>query len=185
MTDKVGSQKTNKQMTKNHYIFIGILVVMVLVVTGVLWLGTKFSPGVPETSLPNGSVQESVSPEPGASELSGSGIVILNTQNNSGEAGIALITETDDGMARVDLGLRDMPTGVPQPAHLYRGSCVDLGDIAYFLSDVLAEQGSDGMSETVLDVSWDQLKSELPLALSVYKSTDEENVSVACGDLIL
>lgn len=175
-------------MTKNHYIFIGILVAMVLVVTGVLWLGTELSFKVPGTFLPGGNLQGSVSPEPTASdvsELSASGIVILNEQNNSGEQGVAIITETDDGMARVDLGLSGMPTGIPRSAYLHWASCADLGEIAYTLSNVLAEEGTDGASETVLDVSLSQLKSEFPLALKVYKSeAGEANVSVACGDLM-
>ena len=48
----------------------------------------------------------------------------------------------------------------------------------YPLSNVV-----NGVSETVLNVTFDQLLSERPLGINVHKSATELNISVASGNL--
>jgi len=105
--------------------------------------------------------------------------ISLNAQNISGETGTAEINE-EDGNLKITLRLSDVPNGVEQPAHIHVGSCSeDVGEVKYPLSSVV-----DGMSETVLEnITLDQLRDDLPLAINVHKSTDEADIFVSCGDI--
>lgn len=105
--------------------------------------------------------------------------VTLSEKNDSGESGIATLMEVD-GKVQVTLAISGAPAGVTQPAHIHVGSCPDVGAVKYPLTSPV-----DGVSETVLDVSLDQLRSELPLGINVHKSATEVKVYVACGDLTL
>lgn len=102
----------------------------------------------------------------------------LLEQNNSGESGKASLSEVD-GKVKVTLTTVGAPAGVTQPAHIHVGTCPDVGAVTYPLTSVV-----DGMSETILDVSLDQLKSELPLGINVHKSVAEASIYVSCGDLV-
>ena len=103
--------------------------------------------------------------------------VTLAEQNDSGESGTAVLKEVD-GQVMVTLSLTGAPEGVSQPAHIHNGSCDNLGGIAYPLTNPM-----DGSSETMVDVTLDQLMSELPLVVNVHKSVSEAGVYVSCGDL--
>lgn len=103
-------------------------------------------------------------------------VVNLSTQNNSGITGKATLTQVD-GRAQVKLELTGSAI-LPQPAHVHVGSCATLGAVKYPLNNVVT-----GNSTTVLSVSLDQLKAELPLAINVHKSAVESGVYVACGDV--
>lgn len=94
------------------------------------------------------------------------------------QLGKAFIEEID-GVLRVRVELNN-PTGiaVSQPAHLHMGECPGVGRIAYSLNNVV-----NGQSETILNLTLDQLKSQLPLALNVHKSAEEMNVYTACGNI--
>lgn len=105
--------------------------------------------------------------------------VSLSEQNDSGMSGVAVLTEVEGGTS-VSLNLTGAPEGVAQPAHIHTGSCEDIGGVAYPL-----EFPVDGVSETMLEVTIDELLFELPLALNVHKSPEEVDVYVACGDLDL
>lgn len=104
-------------------------------------------------------------------------VVELAAQNKSGESGTATFTDMGE-KTRVVLKLSGVPSGVSQPAHIYMGSCADLGGIKYPLSYPVG-----GNSETLLDVSLTQLQSDLPLAVMAHKNLEELNVYMACGDL--
>jgi len=100
----------------------------------------------------------------------------LIAQNNSGESGTALLKEKD-GKVTVSLALSGAPN-VIQPAHIHMGGCANLNGIKYPLSFPV-----NGVSETLLDVTLAQLKSEFPLAINVHASTADASTYVACGDL--
>ena len=114
--------------------------------------------------------QEDVS---GTTEL----IISLSEQSNSGESGTALLVE-DDGKVTVTLSITGFFQDVSQPAHIHVGVCPDVGSIAYPLENVL-----NGHSETTLDVTLEQLQSELPLGINVHRSVEEASVYTSCGDI--
>lgn len=105
--------------------------------------------------------------------------VELTPVNNSGVSGKATLKE-DDGKVKVKLELSKYTAGVSQPAHIHPGTCTNLGAPKYPLTNVV-----NGKSETTLDVTLAQLKTELPLAINVHKSTEEPGVYVACGEIKL
>lgn len=105
--------------------------------------------------------------------------VNLSEENNSGEAGMAKLVPLANGTrTKVSLELTGAPSGTRQPAHIHSGSCPEVGGVKYPLNFP-----TDGRSETVLDVSLDQLRAELPLAINIHKSVSESAVYVSCGDL--
>lgn len=106
-------------------------------------------------------------------------VVVLSEQNESGELGVATLTE-EDGMVKVTLNMTGAPEGVAQPAHIHLGACPDVGEVAYPLTNVM-----DGVSETTLNVTMEQLRSELPLAINVHESVENSGLYVSCGDLEL
>lgn len=103
--------------------------------------------------------------------------VAMLPQNNSGESGIATLKDIN-GKTSVVLTLSGAPTGVTQPAHIHTGSCATIGGVAYPLTFPV-----NGSSETILNVSLDELLKKLPLAINVHKSGSEANVYFACGDI--
>lgn len=97
--------------------------------------------------------------------------------NASGMSAVAMF-EAEGAKTKVKVRLVGAPRGVAQPAHIHVGACPNVGAVKYALTNLM-----DGRSETLLDVSIDTLKAELPLGLNVHKSTAEPGVYVACGDL--
>ncbi|MBI4099781.1 hypothetical protein HY440_02120 [Candidatus Microgenomates bacterium] len=115
-----------------------------------------------------------------AAKLAASWKVILKEQNNSGEAGVALLT-AEGGKTRVILTIVAAPgasASASQPAHIHIGACPTPGPVKYPLSNVVG-----GVSDTVIDTTIDNLKSLLPLSINVHKSATEIGTYVACGDL--
>ena len=104
-------------------------------------------------------------------------VATLAAQNQSGETGQAVLTEVD-GQVKVTMTIIAAPPGVPQPAHVHRGSCATLGEPVYTLSPV-----TDGASDTTLTASFQTIRSSLPLAINVHKSADDPGTYVACGDI--
>lgn len=148
----------------NKKVLIGIVVVIVVV--GYLMFSNKPTEQVPQP------VETTEAPAP--AEVT----VILSQQNDSGESGTATMMEVD-GKVKVMLNLTGvLPEGVEQPAHIHMGKCPDVGEVKYPLTSPVS-----GVSETMLDVTLDQLKSELPLAINVHKSSEEASVYVSCGDI--
>lgn len=103
----------------------------------------------------------------------------ISEQNDSGMSGVAML-EAEDGKTKVKIRLVGAPAGVAQPSHIHIGSCPNVGAVKYPLTALM-----NGRSETLLDVSIDALRAELPLGLNVHKSAAEAGVYVACGNLEL
>ncbi len=97
--------------------------------------------------------------------------------NASGMSGVAML-ESEGTKTKVKVRLVGAPRGVAQPAHIHIGACPNVGAVRYALTNLMG-----GKSETVLDVSIETLKTELPLGLNVHKSANEAGVYVACGNL--
>ena len=106
----------------------------------------------------------------------------MSAQNNSGESGFVTISEAER-QTRVVIDLSDVPAGVLQPAHIHTDSCAKIGGVKYPLTGVQkAEMGPT--SVTILDVPFEQIMSELPLAINVHKSQEEAGIYIACGDVL-
>lgn len=154
---------------KNTWIIVGIIVLVVL--GFVLFRGGALAPE--EEVQPTAPSVEVALPE-----VARSLTVILESQNDSGERGSATLTAVEGGIEVVLDLVEGIPVDITQPAHIHTGSCANLGGVKYPLTFPL-----NGNSFTALDVSLDQLLSELPLAVNIHKSTDEPGVYVSCGEI--
>lgn len=150
---------------KNIFVWI---VIGVIVIAGVVWYLNRTSYAPPSVQAP--------APQP-TTEVPASVTVNVSSQNNSGESGTATLRAME-GKTHVKLALIGAPSSVTQPAHIHTGSCAAIGGVKYPLTFPV-----DGTSETMLDISLQQLLSELPLAINVHKSPQEASVYVACGDI--
>jgi hypothetical protein len=101
----------------------------------------------------------------------------LDEQNESGETGRVVIID-QDGKTRVLLSIDNEPEDASQPAHIHSGQCPTPGAVKYALNNVV-----DGRSDTILDVAYSNLASQVPLAVNVHKSAAEIQAYVACGNL--
>lgn len=138
----------------------------------------KANPPYAPQNTDTGTVNtESVVSSPSPEALSKT--IQLDEQNESSESGTAVLTEKD-GKVMVTLNLTGAPANVPQPAHIHMGSCPDVGDVLYPLTNVV-----NGVSETTLDVTWADLAAKQPLGVNVHKSVPKVKVYVACGNLTL
>ncbi len=100
----------------------------------------------------------------------------LKAQNGSKIEGSALLTEAD-GKTKVVLALASS-SAVAMPAHIHTGVCPNPGAVKYPLAAVV-----EGRSETIVSVTIDELRKQLPLAINVHKSVVEPQSYVSCGDL--
>jgi hypothetical protein len=101
----------------------------------------------------------------------------LDELNDSGQSGTATLTE-ENGQTRVVIDINaPEEEDIEQPAHIHAGTCDDLGGVEYPLDNVV-----DGSSETVVDVSLEDLMSGV-YAVNVHLSTDEPGTWVACGNI--
>lgn len=101
----------------------------------------------------------------------------LETLNNSGVTGTAVLTDLGDGSTRVVIDVE--PGGhLNMPAHIHPGTCVDLvPQPLYPLESVV-----DGASETVVTRSLSELLAG-DLALNLHVSFEEMGTYAACVDL--
>ncbi len=104
-------------------------------------------------------------------------VVPIGELNGSGISGDASLTDNGDGTTTVDI-LVDGATG-GHPAMIHAGSCTELGDAVYPLTDVDAS----GESVTVVDATLESLLSSGPYAIEIHLSADDPDTSVACGDI--
>ena len=104
-------------------------------------------------------------------------VVPIDQLNGSGVSGDASLTDNGDGTTTVDI-LVDGATG-GHPAHIHSGTCTELGDVVYPLTDVDAS----GESVTVVDATLSDLLTTGPYAINIHLSADEIETYVACGDI--
>lgn len=155
----------------NRNLVIAVVVIVVLGLGYVLFMNKPAQPQPSTTTTP----QEQVAPSPVVSTVTAT----LLEQNKSSESGTAVLVEENEKV-KVTLNLTGAPKGVAQPAHIHVGACPDVGAVKYPLISPV-----DGVSETVLDVTLAQLRSELPLGINVHKSATQAAVYVSCADLAL
>jgi hypothetical protein len=101
----------------------------------------------------------------------------LETLNDSGVTGTAVLTDLRDGSTRVVVDV-DPAGHLNMPAHIHPGTCVDLvPQPLYPLESVV-----DGGSETVVPRSLSELLAG-DLALNLHVSFEEMGTYAACVDL--
>jgi len=153
---------------------IGVIVpvILIVIIAGFLIFATQQS--TPLEEEPTAEVIPLATPEETIvkKEL----VIGLLEQNDSGQSGVATLTEIE-GQTSVLIETTGAAADIPQPAHIHEGPCAELGGVNYPLTNVV-----NGSSETTVDVSFEQLAKELPLAINVHKSGPEIGVYVACGD---
>ncbi|NTU98904.1 hypothetical protein HGA64_02770 [Candidatus Falkowbacteria bacterium] len=103
--------------------------------------------------------------------------IALLSDNNSAQSGVAEIKEVGN-QVKVEIRLSGTAVGSVEPAHIHVGNRPNLGAVKYPLSNVV-----NGISQTVLNVTFDKLLSERPLGINIHKSAAEMNISVASGNL--
>jgi len=168
---------------KNYFlVLVGVVAVVVLMVMYVSG-GAPAAPLSPEalntSPLPATPAGGIVAPSVPQAPTGRTVVVKLSAQNKSGESGTATLTDVG-GNTQVTIKVSGEPSGVSQPAHIHVGACPNPGAVKYPLSYPV-----DGASVTMLDVSLDALKAQLPLAINVHKNSEEAKVYVACGDVKL
>jgi hypothetical protein len=101
----------------------------------------------------------------------------LETLNDSGVTGTALLTDLRDGSTRVVIEV-DPADHLNMPAHIHPGTCVELvPQPLYPLESVV-----DGDSETVVSRSLSELLAG-DLALNLHVSFEDMGTYAACVDL--
>lgn len=95
------------------------------------------------------------------------------------QEGFATLERQGDKV-QVTVNVTGGSSGNVQPVHLHEDGCPGKGKVLYPLNDI-----HNGKSETVLDVSLDELKEKLPLAINVHKSKEESSVYTACGEVLI
>ncbi|MEA2525033.1 MAG: hypothetical protein QOF73_2260 [Thermomicrobiales bacterium] len=152
-------------------------------------LGTLQEPDEPRstTLLAGNSVSiaapaaatDEATPEAGDDvDASADGLTIdLGELNDSGMSGTATLRANGD-QTDVELNLVGATGG--HPAHIHRGTCVDLDpNPAFPLQDVDA----NGQSTTTVEISLEDLQAE-PFAVNLHKSAEEIGLYVACGEIV-
>lgn len=165
-------------MNTKPYLLALVLLVVIVAVGGLAFLVARKAEA-PTSATPSPVSSPVPSSEPSSPADTGELITVsLAAQHNSGQSGLAILGE-EDGRALVLLVVEGTPADVAQPTHIHRGACADLGEIYYPLNAL-----ENGTSDTEVSFTFDELRSELPLAVNVHKSESEIDVFVACGNIV-
>lgn len=155
-------------MDPNHKMLLAAVVL--IVVMGVAYYFQKKSPVLP--TIPPTAPTSTIAPTPGVVTIN------LSSQNNSGISGTASLRQLQ-GKVAVSLNLTGSPANSSHPAHIHAGSCPEPGLVKYPLVNPVG-----GKSDTILDISLAQLKTEVPLAINIHASQTEPKTYVSCGNLV-
>lgn len=158
-----------------------MLIVGGIIIVGAIYFLMMERPASDDATLDNtmptdgsGAMEDEVS----EGDMMTEAAVLLSEQNESGETGMVTMTE-ENGQITVSISMSGAPE-TAQPAHIHTGSCPTPGGIVYPLTDVV-----NGMSETVIDATMEDLRGQLPLAVNIHQSAAEIQEYVACGDVNL
>ncbi len=103
----------------------------------------------------------------------------LNEVNDSGVTGTAVLT-ADDDETNVTVELTGEAIVGDHPVNIYEGTCDDLDPNPAF---PLTEVDEDGLSETTVEASLEDLTGDTPYAINVLLSSEETGVYIACGNI--
>ncbi|MBI2086528.1 hypothetical protein HYT74_04250 [Candidatus Daviesbacteria bacterium] len=148
--------------------YLWVAVVIVLVISGFLFLGNQQTTQPEQTGVGGGpgilSQQKKIEVKLDPIALDQSGKAVL--EDNNGKVAVTLTVSPVEGLNN-------------QPAHIHLGSCPGVGEVLYPLNNVV-----DGSSVTEINTTLDQLKANPnPLAINVHKSDQEISVYTTCGEL--
>ncbi|MDP9366803.1 MAG: hypothetical protein M3Q03_00770 [Chloroflexota bacterium] len=144
--------------------------------TGMLWCGVRRVTAVLAVVL---AMSAFTAVGPAAAQDEESVEFDLNELNDSGVTGTAVLTAEGDE-TNITLELTGDAIVGGHPANIYEGTCDDLDpNPAFELTDV----DEDGLSETTVDVSLEDLTGDTPYAINVLLSSEELGVYIACGDI--
>ena len=104
--------------------------------------------------------------------------VNLRERNGSGESGMATLTQTGSDI-RVVISLKGAPPATPQPAHIHNGTCANLKDVVYPLSNLVNGESTT----TVRNVTIQKLLAGT-YAINIHESATNITKYVACGDIV-
>lgn len=102
----------------------------------------------------------------------------LKVQNNSGQAGTAVLTDLGNGTTKVVVDTPGGPAG-PQPIHIHEGTCASLNPSPKFALTNMV----NGKSETTVNVALTAILAA-PHAINIHKSQQEAAVYVSCGEIV-
>ncbi len=102
--------------------------------------------------------------------------VDLAEQSESGQSGTATLEPAGEGMTMVTIDLEN-PGADPQPAHIHSGTCAELGDVVYPLTNV-----EGGSSESEVAASIEDLQAG-EFAINVHQSEADIGTYTACGEI--
>jgi len=112
--------------------------------------------------------------------------MISRNDSGTGGNGKATLTDLGNGQTKVTINLT-MVAGGGLPAYIISGTCAGQGQIKYHLTDItngLLTNTAPGSSETILNVSFKNIQSSLPLAIAVrYSQNTPPTYLLSCGDL--
>lgn len=101
----------------------------------------------------------------------------MSSQNDSGIAGRAILTETSPGRMRIEIQVDGAGAG-PQPAHIHEGTCENLDPEPKFS----LAAATNGVSTTEVSGSLEQVTSS-PHAVHLHKSAGELAIFVSCANI--
>jgi Cu/Zn superoxide dismutase len=113
----------------------------------------------------------------GVADAAGPVTVRLTPQNNSGESGTAVLTESG-AKTKVVVSITGAPAGAAQPLHVHKGTCANLDAAPAYGLTTLA----DGKSETTIDVPLTNLQQG-GYAINGHKSAQDAKTYVFCGSI--
>lgn len=99
----------------------------------------------------------------------------LDSLKDSTQSGSFTLSQHGD-KTTVTIKLDGSPFNIEENAHIHSGICPNVGEVKYPLKDVVK-----GQSITTLNVSFEKLVSQLPLALNIHKAGTD--ISVSCGNI--
>ena len=105
--------------------------------------------------------------------------ISFREKNTSSESGNITLKQ-DNGVFTIEISLKGEPSHTTQPADIYMGKCPNLGAVKYILNPV-----SNDSSITSLQLSFDQVKKQEPLAVAVHTSKQDLSTSMVCTDINL
>ncbi|MCR4330380.1 MAG: thioredoxin family protein, partial [Patescibacteria group bacterium] len=107
--------------------------------------------------------------------------IAMKEANGSNQNGTVTITD-ENGKAKIVIKVAAGSEDIEQPSHIHSGSCPSPtpppAGIVYPLSNTV-----NGMSETILAVSVEELLGKLPLSVLIHKSKTDAKTYVSCGDV--
>lgn len=145
------------------WVIVVIIVILALVYFGGLW---------PKKASQENQLPDQNEDITGAESFS----VELFMKNESGQAGWAIFTKEADG-TKIVVNSWGFPESREQPADIRSGSCEESGAQKYALNHL-----AGGKSETIISESIDDILSQSPVAINLYRSNQDKQV-VSCGSI--